>query len=125
MQCVLVTNLHQIPIFGADLIFVTNVEVKGDVVVKIFTHKQPVSSKSLQTGPKMTLSNDKFIAGSLKKNIVEWIKIGANSDVIQLIQNGLSLPFSSAPIGYECINHALNVEQAVFINREVNNLLKS
>ena len=67
----------------------------------------------------------KFVAGSLKKNIDEWIKIGANSDVIQWIKNGVSLPFSSAPIGYECKNHALNVEQAVFIDREVSNLLKS
>ena len=66
-----------------------------------------------------------FIAGSLKENIGEWIKIGANLEIIDWIKNGVSLPFSSTPSSYEYKNHALNVEQAVFIDREISNLIKA
>ena len=66
-----------------------------------------------------------FEAGSLKRNIGEWSKIGANPDVLKWISDGVELPFDSKPNSYEYKNHALNVEQAVFIDRELSSLLKA
>ena len=67
----------------------------------------------------------KFVAGSLERNIGEWSKIGANADILEWIQNGVKLPFSSTPSSYEFKNHAFNVDQSVFIDRELSSLLKA
>ena len=63
--------------------------------------------------------------GSLKFNISEWHNINANAEVINWIENGVTLPFKTIPEPYQCVNHQLTTAQSDFVDKEIQKVKKT
>ena len=62
--------------------------------------------------------------GRLKENIGQWREIGANSYVMEVIKNGYILPLFTSPCEVELSNNRSAINNANFVSREVEVLLK-
>ena len=61
----------------------------------------------------------------MKQNVEEWRKIGANSDVIEWISNGIKIPFHSVPAQFSFPNRVFKRHESYFIRSEIKRLLNS
>lgn len=59
----------------------------------------------------------------LKSCVEAWHQIQAPDYVIEWIQNGVSIPFSSDVESFELENHSFNFKQSSFVNSEIDRLL--
>ena len=66
-----------------------------------------------------------FRGNQLKQNVEEWRKIGASSEVIDWISNGIKIPFQRVPAQFSFPNRVFKRHESYFIRSEIKRLLIS
>jgi len=67
----------------------------------------------------------KFAAGGLKSGLHTWRRIGASETVLNWIEHGVTIPFTSEPDTFEYNNRKFSAREALFIDKELSELLKT
>ncbi len=78
------------------------------------------SAESNGKVPKVLTKN---LAFSLRDNIAFWKSIGTSSYVLDVIQNGLLLPFNSMPAPKYMSNHPSPQEHSEFVQETIDSLM--
>jgi len=69
--------------------------------------------------------SDEFKASNLHQNIDHWKQIGAPSNVINWLENGVLIPFDQEPQSFYLPNRKFGFTKGEFIADEIASLLKS
>ena len=66
-----------------------------------------------------------FIGNQLQHHLEEWVNIGASSEVLNWISNGVNIPFKNIPSQFSFQNKAFKRHEAYFIRSELKRLVKA
>ena len=66
-----------------------------------------------------------FVAANFRNKLSKWIDIGANAQVIEWIEHGVSIPWQDQPSDFELENKHFSTKESQFIDREISDLICS
>lgn len=68
---------------------------------------------------------EKFQGGSIQQKYKYWTRITTNSTVLNWIENGVTIPFTSTPKPFQIDNPKFSLKEWLFLDQEISRLLKS
>ena len=68
---------------------------------------------------------EETVVGNVQEAYEHWQQNIKNETVLEWIKNGVTLTFSEQPKPFNVANRAFNFKETVFINKEIDLLLKS
>ncbi len=72
----------------------------------------------------MYYDKTEFKAGKLADHIDSWKDIGAPKHILNLISQGVKIPFVQKPEPFCLPNHVLSLSQETFLKQEIDELLQ-
>ena len=92
---------------------------------KLSTFYSLVDKNNTQSNSKNLVSNNQTVKGSLRRHLDFWRNINSNQYVLDVIENGYSLPFITMP--EECFlkNNKSSLENPKFVQEAIQDLINS